>query len=348
MITVRPTELKVWWVVAAIAVLYVTFVVAVNVGAVSLDPGRITVSILERISRGGIESGLSAQEEAILWQIRIPRVVLAGLVGATLALAGGAYQGSFRNPLADPYLLGVAAGAGLGATRAIAYSPGAGEWPIGALPLFAFLGGLLGVLLAYLVGYSVRAGRTSVTLILGGVAVAAFLTALQTYLLQREAETLRQVYGWILGRLSTVGWAEVLLILPYVLVTGIAAIAGRRRLDVLSVGDEEAASLGVDAARVRLVMVITATLGTAAVVAVSGLIGFVGIIVPHAVRIVFGTSYRVILPLSILYGATFLIVADLIARTVVAPAELPIGVVTAMIGAPFFAFVLRSSRGVGA
>ena len=204
------------------------------------------------------------------------------------------------------------------------------------------------MLLAYLVGYSVRAGRTSVTLILGGVAVAAFLTALQTYLLQREAETLRQVYGWILGRLSTVGWAEVLLILPYVLVTGIAAIAGRRRLDVLSVGDEEAASLGVDAARVRLVMVITATLGTAAVVAVSGLIGFVGIIVPHAVRIVFGTSYRVILPLSILYGAAFLIVADLIARTVVAPAELPIGVVTAMIGAPFFAFVLRSSRGVGA
>jgi len=205
----------------------------------------------------------------------------------------------------------------------------------------------MGVALTYVVGYSVRAGRTSVTLILGGVAVAAFLTAAQTYLLQREAETLRQVYGWILGRLSTVGWSEVLLILPYVMVTGVVVIAGRRRLDVLSVGDEEAHALGVDAPRVRLVMVLAATLGTAAAVSVAGLIGFVGIIVPHAVRIVFGTSYRVLLPLSVLYGAAFLIIADLIARTIVAPAELPIGVVTAFLGAPFFAFVLRSSRGAG-
>jgi iron complex transport system permease protein len=185
------------------------------------------------------------------------------------------------------------------------------------------------------------------TLILAGVAVAAFLTAVQTYLLQREVATLRQVYGWILGRLTTVGWDEVLLILPWVVVTGIVVLAGRGRLDVLSVGDEEARALGVDPSRVRLVIVLAATLGTAAVVAVSGLIGFVGIIVPHTVRIVFGTSYKVVLPLSIVYGAAFLIVADLIARTVVSPGELPIGVVTAFFGAPFFAFVLRSSRGVG-
>ncbi len=347
MITVRPTELKTWWVAFAVLALSVAAMVAVSYGAVDLEPGRIAASILERLAPWEIDSGLTDQQDAILWQIRVPRVVLAGIVGATLALAGGAFQGSFRNPLADPYLLGVAAGAGLGATLAIAYAPGTMTLPIDALPLFAFLGGLLGVALAYLVGHSVRAGRTSITLILGGVAVAAFLTAVQTYLLQRESETLRQVYGWILGRLSTVGWTEVLLVLPYVVVTGIVVIVGRRRLDVLSVGDDEARTLGVDAARVRLVIVIAATLGTAAVVAISGLIGFVGIIVPHAIRIVFGTSYRVILPLAVLYGAAFLIVADLIARTIVAPAELPIGVVTAFIGAPFFAFVLRSSRGTG-
>ncbi len=344
---VEPSRLRLWWVAVAFGVLVFTAVVAIGFGAVGIDPGDIARSFLDRLPFVDLESSLNERQEAILWQIRIPRIVLGGLVGATLALSGGAYQGSFRNPLADPYLLGVAAGAGLGAILAFAYLPDSTGWPIGPLPLLAFLGGLGGVALTYLVGYSVRAGRTSVTLILAGVAVAAFLTALQTYLLQRESETLRQVYGWILGRLTTVGWGEVLLVLPYVIVTGVVVLAGRRRLDVLSVGDEEARALGVDAGRVRLVVVLAATLGTAAVVAVSGLIGFVGIIVPHTVRIVFSTSYKVVLPLAVIYGAAFLIAADLIARTVVSPGELPIGVVTAFFGAPFFAFVLRSSRGIG-
>jgi len=179
------------------------------------------------------------------------------------------------------------------------------------------------------------------------VAVASFLTAVQTYLQQRNAETLREVYGWILGRLSTVGWTEVWMVLPYVVVATAVMLLGARRLDVLSVGDDEATTLGVDPTRVRLVMVLSATLGTAAVVAVSGLIGFVGIIVPHTIRIVFGSSYRIVLPLSVVLGAAFLILADLLARTVAAPAEIPIGVVTAFFGAPFFAIVLRSSRGLG-
>ena len=347
MIAVRPTRLRAWWVGVGLLVLALTAMLAIGFGAVPLEPGDLLRSILDRVPFLEVDSGLNERQDAILWGIRLPRVVLGGLVGATLALAGGAYQGSFRNPLADPYLLGVAAGAGLGATLAIAYLPAASNWPVDPLPLLAFLGGMLGVTLTYLVGYSVRAGRTSVTLILGGVAVAAFLTAVQTYLLQREADTLRQVYGWILGRLTTVGWGEVLLVLPYVVVAGIVVYAGRRRLDVLSVGDEEAAALGADPQRARLVIVLAATLGTAAVVAVSGLIGFVGIIVPHTVRIVFGTSYKVVLPLSIIYGAVFLIAADLIARTAISPGQLPIGVVTAFIGAPFFAFVLKSSRGIG-
>lgn len=346
MITLTPARLEWWWMAVALGVLAVVATFAIGYGVVPLDAAAIVRSMLDRIPFVDIESGLDERRDAVLWAIRMPRVVLAGLVGATLALSGGAYQGSFRNPLADPYLLGVAAGAGLGATIAIAYLPGSSV-PISPLLVLAFAGAIGAVALTYLVGSSVKAGRTSVTLILAGVAVAAFLTAVQTYLLQREAATLRQVYGWILGSLTTVGWHEVLLILPWVIITGAVVLTGRSRLDVLSVGDEEARALGVDPPRVRMIVVLAATLGTAAVVAVSGLIGFVGIIVPHTVRIVFGTSYKIVLPLSIVYGAAFLIVADLVARTVISPGELPIGVVTAFVGAPFFAFVLRSSRGVG-
>jgi iron complex transport system permease protein len=258
-------------------------------------------------------------------------------------VAGAAYQGVFRNPLADPYLLGVAAGAGLGATLAISYGPDSSSWPVELLPLAAFAGALFGVATAYTLGRSAGA-RTASTLILAGVAVASFLTALQTFVQQREAETLRQVYAWILGRLSTAGWREVLLIFPYVTVSAAAIILHRRLLDVMSVGDEEAGSLGVQTARVRVVVVLAASLGTAAAVAVSGLIGFVGIIVPHTVRLIAGPSYRLVVPLSILFGGAFLILADLLARTAMAPSELPIGVVTAVVGAPFFAVVLRTSR----
>jgi iron complex transport system permease protein len=202
--------------------------------------------------------------------------------------------------------------------------------------------GAVGV--TYALGRSVG-GRSPTTLILAGVAVAAFATALQTYLLQRDADTLREVYAWILGRLSTVGWGEVLELLPYAVVATLALFGARRLLDVLSIGDDEAGALGVNVGRVRAVVVVAATLATAAAVSVSGLIGFVGIIVPHTVRLLFGWSYRVIVPLSILFGASFLMLADIVARTVVSPAELPIGVVTAFFGAPFFLLVLRTMRG---
>ncbi len=174
--------------------------------------------------------------------------------------------------------------------------------------------------------------------------MASFFTAVQTYVQQLHADDLRQVYSWILGGLNTVGWREAALILPYVAVSGAALVLHRRLLDVMSLGDEEAESLGIDPTRVRLTVVVAATLGTAAAVAVSGLIGFVGIIVPHTVRLVFGASYRRVLPLSVAFGAAFLILADLLARTIVAPAELPIGIITAFFGAPFFLLVLRSAR----
>ena len=318
---------------------------AVLAGPVPLAPGAVLLELAGRLPLVGTHSGLSSQEVAILWQLRLPRVVLGGLVGAMLALAGAAYQGVFRNPLADPYLLGAAAGAGLGATLAIAYGPDTSGWPVDLLPLAAFAGAAGGVVAAYALGRSGGA-RTTTTLILSGVAVAAFLTAVQTYVQQQKAETLREVYGWILGRLTTAGWREVGLVVPYALLSTAAILLHRRLIDVLAVGDDEAASLGVRAARVRLVVVAAATLATAAAVAVSGLIGFVGIIVPHTIRLVAGPSHRLLVPLSLVGGAAFLILADLVARTAMAPAELPIGVITAFFGAPFFALVLRTSRQV--
>jgi iron complex transport system permease protein len=280
---------------------------------------------------------LTPLDEAVLWELRAPRVALGALVGGTLAIAGGAYQAVFRNPLADPYLLGAAAGAGLGATAAIVF---AGSVP---LPLAAFAGATAAVGGAYALGRSVG-GRDPATLILAGVAVAAFFTAVQTLLLQSDTADVRAVYTWLLGRLSTAGWSDVVLAAPYAGVAAAVLLAHRRVLDVLRVGDEEALALGVPVGRVRLLVVGAATLGTAAAVAVSGLIAFVGIVVPHAVRLLAGSSYRAVLPVSVLFGAAFLVLADLVARTVLAPAELPIGVVTACIGAPFFVLVLRTTR----
>jgi len=186
--------------------------------------------------------------------------------------------------------------------------------------------------------------RTPATLILAGVAVASFLTAIQTVVQQRNADTLREVYSWILGQLATGGWRDVLIVLPYTVIAGALILVRGRVLDVLAVGDEEAASLGVNPKVTRYTLVVAASLATAAAVAVSGLIAFVGIIVPHTIRLLAGASYRVILPLSALFGGAFLAVADLIARTALAPAELPIGVITAFFGAPFFFLVLRTSR----
>ncbi len=320
------------------ALLAVAALTGVVVGPAGITPGQVFAELLAKISGG--PSQLSAVHQAIIWEIRLPRVVLGGLVGGLLSIAGAAYQGVFRNPLADPYLLGVAAGGGLGATVAIALLPGAGPaW----LPVAAFVGALGAVLLTYAVGRSLG-GRSAVSLILAGVAVATFFTAVQTYILQRNADTIRTVYSWILGLLATTGWHEVVLLLPYAVICMSGLVLLRRLLDVMSVGDEEATSLGISASHVRAAVVILATLATAAAVAVSGLIGFVGIVIPHTVRLLVGTSYRSLVPLSVVAGAAFLIVADLAARTVASPAELPIGVITAFVGAPFFLLVLRTSR----
>jgi iron complex transport system permease protein len=330
------------WIAGGFVFAFAAVVTGTIVGPAEIGVGAIASSVVSHVPLLGVHSRLSPTDSAILWQLRAPRVVLGFLVGALLSTAGATYQGSFRNPLADPYLLGVAAGAGLGGTLIIAYAPGSASSDL--LPLAAFGGGSVAVLIAYLVGRS--AGRGAAALVLAGVTITSFFTAVQTFIQQQHTDTLQTVYSWILGTLDTAGWHDVVLLLPYAGFSAVVLLLHRRVLDVLTLGDEEAASLGVNVSRVRLVLVTAATLGTAGAVAVSGLIGFLGIIVPHFVRLVAGGSYRIVMPLSLLVGGGFLVFTDVLARTVISPAELPIGVVTAFFGAPFFAVVLRTSRKV--
>lgn len=327
-------------IVVAFGVLVGAVLLGVSMGPADLSFSAAIRVMLSHVPFLHFHSGVNHIDADILWQIRLPRVVLGGLVGAMLAGGGASFQGVFRNPLADPYLLGVAAGAGLGATAVIVAGPQLTE----LLPLAAFAGAVGAVTLTYVVGATVGRQGATVSIVLAGVAVAALLTAIQTFLQQQHAQDLQSVYAWILGSLTVATWSEVVLILPYVAVSALVLLSHRRLLDVLRVGEDEADSLGVRSSRVRITIVAAATLGTAAAVAVSGLIGFVGIIVPHTVRLTTNASYRVVVPVSMIGGAAFLILADVAARTVLAPSEIPIGVVTAFVGAPFFLFVLRSRR----
>jgi iron complex transport system permease protein len=323
--------------------LFVAMIVGTMIGPAGPTWWRIPLEFANRFPFIHVNSGVSDADWNIVWLIRTPRVVLAAIVGSMLSVSGASYQGVFRNPLVDPYLLGVAAGAGLGATLVFAFQRGATEnWIIDPLPLAAFVGALVAVAVTYVVGTAFGTTQSSTTLILAGVAVTSLATSIQAFILQRNTDVVRQVYSWILGRLSSATWGDVRLILPYVVLSTGVLLMHRRLLDVLRVGDDEASALGTNVRRVRLVVVLAATLGTSAVVAVSGLIGFVGIIVPHAVRLVAGASYRKVLPLSVLLGAAFLVFADIPSRVLANPAETPIGVVTAFFGAPFFLFLLRT------
>ena len=314
------------------------------IGPAGIDKTAAIMELLDRMPFISIDSGLSQIQKNIIWEVRMPRVVLGALVGATLAVSGASYQAVFRNPLADPYLLGAAAGAGLGATVAIVTGSGDGIGTFDVVPLLAFLGALIAVALTYLLGYSSGTQRSPAALLLAGVAVASFLTAIQTFIQQQNVDTIRQVYSWILGRLNTASWDEVSLLAPYALLSTLLILIYRRTLDVMRLGDVEASSVGIRPQLVRLVVICAASLGTAAAVAVSGLIAFVGLIVPHTVRLLAGASNRIVLPLSILFGAAFLVLVDLLGRSLASPAEIPLGVITAFCGAPFFVIVLRSNK----
>lgn len=325
--------------VCVVAVI-LSILLAVCIGAVGIAPSDVFASIGWHLRLPFVDQNIGTSD-VIIWQLRLPRVILAFIVGSMLASAGAAYQGTFRNPLADPYLLGVSAGAGLGATLIIVSGPGPSQ---SLVPLASFVGAITAVALTYTLGRSAIVGRSSTALVLAGVAVANLLTAVQTLIQQQHNDKIREVYSWVLGTLNTTGWTEVRLVWPYICICLFVLYRYRRVLDVFGVGDEEAQTMGLPVERVRATVIIAASLGTAAAVSVTGLIGFVGIIVPHVLRLFVGNSFRILVPLSIVFGGIFLVLADLIARTVLAPAEIPIGIITALIGAPFFLYVLGSRR----
>jgi len=282
--------------------------------------------------------------EMIILNIRLPRILLAGLVGAALAVAGATYQGLFRNPLADPYLIGVASGAGLGATIAFLI-PFTISWlSFGAVPLFAFIGGICAVAIVYSLA---RVGKTlpTTTLILAGVALGAFLSSVTSYLLTICGEELHGIVFWLLGGLSLTKWVEVWTVFPCILAGIIVIWLHARPLNVMQLDEEQAQQLGINVAKVKLILLGTATLITSSAVCFTGLIGFVGIIVPHVVRLIWGPDHRFLLPLSTLVGAIFLILADTLAHTLLPPTEIPVGVITAFCGAPFFLYLLRKKKG---
>jgi iron complex transport system permease protein len=321
-----------WQITAsAAAALLIACLLAVSFGPVNLNFGSIIRTLL------GLPNGLENEDRTLLLELRLPRVVLGALVGAALATSGAVYQSVFRNPLADPYLLGAASGAGLGAT--IAITNGGGNLHA-LLPIFAFLGGVLAVAATFLVAGKLFADPS--TLLLAGIAVGSFATAFQTYLQQRNSAALRPVYSWILGQLTVANWDVVRWAGVYIFIALFVLIRVSKVLDALMLSDEEAYSLGVSPQKIRLIAVAAATLATATAVSASGLIGFVGIVVPHLVRgLTKRATNRSLLSIAFV-GAAFLVIADLGARTLLAPAELPIGVITAFVGAPFFLFVLRA------
>lgn len=331
--------------VLGVAALVLVGALAAGVGSVPIPPADTARILLDRLPLVETAAGWDATSETILLQLRLPRVVLAGIVGAALAMCGATYQGLFRNPLADPYLIGVASGAGFGAvivlvTPVPAYFQGAGT-----VPIAAFLGALAAVTTAYAIARN-SDGLPLATLILAGVAIASLAGAATAFVMLRSDPDLRPVLSWLLGGFISAKWSDSAVLLLYVAPVGLVVMAYSRVLNVMQLSEEHARQLGVNVERTKLLLIAAASLATAAAVSFSGLIGFVGLIAPHAVRLIWGVDYRTLVPMAAIVGGAFLIVADLAARTAVSPAELPVGVVTAFCGAPFFLYLLRYRRHV--
>ncbi len=334
-----------WTMIGLCVALAGTVLVAIVVGAAGLSAAQTLRALGGLLSHGSDASGdYPAWAPRLLLNLRLPRIALALIVGAALSTAGTSFQGIFRNPLAEPYLLGVSAGAGLGATIAIVWKP-LDALGIYGLPLLAFVGATLAAFVVYrLATFGGQTGAAS--LLLSGVAVGSTLTALMSFLMVATENDLRTVVVWLMGGLSTATWAKVYITLPVVGAGFVYMMLSSRRMNLLLMGEERARELGIDSRRTRRNLMIVAALTTAAAVAFSGLIGFIGLMVPHIMRMLVGPDHRRLLPASCLFGAVLLLLADTMARTVMTPSEIPVGIITTAIGGPFFLFLLRSRRGV--
>lgn len=329
--------------VTSVFLVLLTFIASIAIGPIFIAPNTLFSILASGIPGIQIAPSWPESFSTILFSVRLPHAALILITGAALGGSGATYQGVFRNPLADPYLIGVASGAGLGAILAMSI-----HWPqsllgLYAIPLAAFAGSMAAVGAVYSVA---KLGNTlpTTSLILAGVAVSSFATSLTSFLMLRSNQELRRALGWLLGGGMMSGWDPVLAALPYIVLGLFVLSISGHALNVLQFGEEQATQLGISAEKVKAGLILAASLTTAAAVAFSGIIGFIGLIVPHLVRIIWGPDYRKIIPLSILGGASALLAADLIARMLLRPQVLPVGIVTALAGAPFFLWVLRQHK----
>lgn len=327
---------------ALLGLLCLILVLSVGLGSVSIPAGRVVAAVSSRLHALLWHTGVEpTAEEIIVWNLRLPRTLLAAMVGACLSVAGVLMQGLLRNPMADPYVIGVSAGASVGAAIVFLLLAGAAA-PLGALltPLFAFGGATLAVLLVYLIA---RVGNRVpvITLLLSGIALNTVLSAVLSFLIYFSHRQLQALIYWLMGSFSGRGWLQAGAIVPYLLLGCGLAIWLARDLNALSLGEDGAALLGVRVERVKQLLLLASTLLTAGAVAMSGIIGFVGLLVPHVTRLLFGPDHRLLIPAAALVGAVFLVAADLLARMLLPAAEMPVGIITSLCGGPFFLYLLR-------
>ena len=324
------------------AILFAALLLGTAIGPAAIGPDEVVRVLLRHVLH--LDVATEATADTIVWQIRFPRVLLAGLVGGTLGYAGAAYQGVFRNPLADPYLMGVASGAGLAATVVIV-GPLPLMWGnVSVVTLAAFVGAVGAVALSYALVARVGGVTPVSTLILSGVAISTIAVSATSYLMLTNGKDAIAVLSWLMGGFNDSSWVKMWFILPYTIPAAVVIYLHGRVLNVMQLDEQQAQQLGIDISRTQVILLVAASLASAAAVSVAGIIGFVGLVIPHAVRLVVGPDYRRLLPLSAVLGAAVLILADLGARTLVNPGELPIGVITAGLGAPFFLFLLRRQK----
>ena len=323
---------------SSVLLLLIAILLSLAIGSVSIPLSELWSALSGSTNNGTFRT--------ILWDIRLPRTMLIALVGAALAGSGAAYQGLFRNPLADPFLIGVASGAGLGAVLAMSMKWSYTTLGLLAVPLAAFITSLLTVYLVYTFAH-VGGTVPTTNLILAGVAVSSFATSVTSFMLLRSTGEVRRALGWLLGGVSLAGWDSTLALVPYLAIGLTVLVLSGYALNLMQFGDEQAMQMGLDVRRAKFIIIVAASLVTAAAVSFAGIIGFVGLIVPHVVRIWWGVDYRRIIPLSIIGGAGALLLADVLARIVIAPQELPLGIITALVGAPFFLWVLRRAKNQG-
>jgi len=328
------------------ALLLAAMVIAAGVGAVTIPIAEVASILLRRIpfvSKWAPDIGRHEAYRTIILEVRLPRILLAVMIGGSLAGAGATLQGLFGNPLADPYIMGISSGAALGATIAISFRLPPLVHGLSSVPIAAFLASVATMTAVYfLAGVS---GRVSMdTFLLSGVVVSSFLWAVMSFVMMVSGDSLREIMMWLMGSLSNKSYAHVKMAAPYVGLGIIVLIVMARDLNLICLGDDEARHLGVDPESAKRIIVFASSLVTAASVSVGGIIGFVGLIVPHTMRIILGPDHRLLLPASVIAGGIFLVSADTLARTLIAPSEIPVGVITALFGAPFFFYVLRRRK----